>query len=256
MTISNLLIHPLCVGLFGGPADIDPPPAPGSPPSTYRSAMFMFLVTGGDAPVLIDTGPLDSTAARVRQNRILEQPPELRPDAVLGAHGIDPRDITTVINTHLHWDHCAYNDLFPNAKIYVQRSEVAYAVDPLEQHRVFYDKIPGVTPPWLRSWSQIETVDGDTRLTDDISLLWLPGHSPGSQGVLVHTAGGDYLVAGDTVNSAADWVGDESHRHFAPSLTTSLLDWNSSMERIEQLGCAVIPSHDLALLDQPSFGRP
>jgi N-acyl homoserine lactone hydrolase len=250
---TGLRIHPLCVGLFGGP--IDPAADPVSPEdATYISAMFMFLITGGEHPVLVDTGTLDPEFARLRQNRLLHRPPEMEPVQALRAHGVHPDDIRTVINTHLHWDHCANNALFPNATIYVQRAEIGHAAWPLQAHRPFYDKIAGVQPAWLQAWDRIEAVEGDRELLPGITLVWLPGHSPGSQGVLVETRAGRFLIAGDTVNSFRDWEGDGDGHHHAPSLLTSPAEWAESAERIEGLDCTVIPSHDLALLDHPVFG--
>lgn len=246
--MSRLQIRPLCVGHFGGPLR---PSRDGVP--QFTSAMFMFLVTGGPELIVVDTGTLDETAAAVRQHRILCRPPELHPLAALGQAGVSPADVTIVVNTHLHWDHCANNPIFPRARVLVQSAEITYAADPMEAHRPFYDKLPGIMPPWLDSWDQIEVVDGDCGLLPGVSLVWLPGHSPGSQGVLVHTAAGPYLIAGDTVNLYRD-LDDGQGQPRPPSLLTSLEDWRSSMRRIESLHCTVIPSHDRALLARSSFG--
>ncbi|GAB3597015.1 N-acyl homoserine lactonase family protein [Microbacterium tumbae] len=245
-----LVIRPLCVGLFGGP--LDRRRGPGEP--EYLSAMFMFLIEGGASPVLVDTGTLDPAAARARQRRLLHRPPEMEPLAVLRAHGVEPEDVRIVVNTHLHWDHCSGNDLFPAATIYVQRAEVAHAVSPIESHLPFYEKLPGIRPAWLDAWDRIRAVDGDHDLAPGISLIALPGHSPGSQGVLVETRAGRFLIAGDTVNRFEDWEGDGAGGHTPPALIHSPAEWAASARRIEGLGCAVIPSHDLALIAHAPFG--
>jgi N-acyl homoserine lactone hydrolase len=249
----SLTIRAVCVGLFGGPLPSPDWPRGRVPDDGYRSAMYLFVIEGGESPVVVDTGTLGEEEARVRQNRILHRPPELEPVTALRAIGVEPEAVRVVVNTHLHWDHCAGNALFPNASVYVQRSEIAYAADPLPEHRVFYDKLPGVRPAWLDAWDRTVAVEGDFDLAPGIRLLHLPGHSPGSQAVLVETARGPFLIAGDTVNSAADWDFDDG-AHRAPSLLTSLADWRASVARIEGLGCPVIPSHDLALRDAPPFG--
>jgi len=38
-----------------------------------------------------------------------------------------PRDVACVINTHLHYDHCGGNRLFPGVPIHVQARELADA---------------------------------------------------------------------------------------------------------------------------------
>ena len=49
--------------------------------------------------------------------------PVLRPWPDLG-------DVTAVINTHLHFDHCGGNRSFAGTPTYVQRAELAAAVEP------------------------------------------------------------------------------------------------------------------------------
>jgi N-acyl homoserine lactone hydrolase len=41
----------------------------------------------------------------------------------LADHGLSPVDVTMVINTHLHFDHCGQNPAFAHAPLMVQRSE-------------------------------------------------------------------------------------------------------------------------------------
>ena len=41
----------------------------------------------------------------------------------LADHGLSPVDVTMVINTHLHFDHCGQNPAFAHAPLMVQRTE-------------------------------------------------------------------------------------------------------------------------------------
>jgi len=79
-------------------------------------------------------------------------------------------------------------------------------------------------------------VDGDAEIAPGVSVVQLAGHSPGSQGVLVDGAV-PYLIAGDAVNTYADWEGNEASRICPPGVNTSLLDCYASFEKIEHLGC-------------------
>lgn len=248
--MTGLLVHPLCVGMFAGPIDqIDHEQGDAALAPPFVSAMFIFVITGGEHPILVDTGTLGPAEARTRQRRILHRPPEMEPVRALAALGIEPDDVRIVVNTHLHWDHCANNDRFPMATIYLQRSEIAHAATPLPEHRAFYDKLPGVIPPWLAAWDRVEAIDGDHKIAPGVTIVALPGHSPGSQGVLVETGAGRYLIAGDTVNSFDDW---ETRR--PPTVIVSESQWQQTAAHIEQLGCRVIPSHDLALIGHEPFG--
>ena len=125
--------------------------------------------------VLVDTGMIDST-------------PEL--DAEWGVRfdaGLIPRDVTCVINTHLHFDHCGGNRLFPGVPIHVQRAEREAA------------RRPDYTIP---EWVEFEGAtyvehEGEADVLPRVRIVPTPGHSPGHQSVLVDTADGLVVVAGD-----------------------------------------------------------
>ena len=45
----------------------------------------------------------------------------------------------------------------------------------------------------------LDLLDGDAEITDGIRVIVTPGHSPGSQAVLVDTESGLFVIAGDTI---------------------------------------------------------
>lgn len=216
-------------------------------------AMYMFLVRNESMTIMVDTGSVTPEEVRDRHPHNLVQHDYDRPAARLEQAGVDPKDVSTVINTHLHWDHCGNNDLFTEADVYVQRRELAYAASPVPMHTRGYEKIRGVTPQWLGGWDRIHAVDGDMELFDGIRLITLPGHTPGSQGVLVETSSGPVLIAGDCVDTYENWQGygawqgQDAIRHIPPGGHTNLIDCFASFDKIESLNCEVIPSHDVAL---------
>jgi len=216
-------------------------------------AIIMFAIRGGDHTVIVDTGTGSPDDVRAKHGFTLVRPPEQEPLAALERAGIDPADVGTVVHTHLHWDHCSNNHLFPNARFVVQQSELQYAVDPMPPNRATYERRPGMVPVWMPSIGSIETVSGDVPLLPGISLVHLPGHSPGSQGVVVEAAGGRYLVAGDCITYHDNWTGDERLAHIPTGGLTSMYDFMDSFEKIERLDCQVIPSHDPRVLDVEVF---
>ena len=130
----------------------------------------------------------------------------MKPVQALKDLGIDAQDVKTIINTHLHWDHCFNNALFPNAKIYVQKKEIQFAISPLPTQYVYYESHQlGMTPQWIKSMDRFVVVDGDYPLQDGIDLIFTPGHTPGFQSVLVNTADGKYLIASDFIGQLDNW---------------------------------------------------
>jgi N-acyl homoserine lactone hydrolase len=220
---------------------------------TVDIAIIMFLITGGEHPIVVDTGTADPDQTRTRHGFPLVRPVEQEPLAALAAAGVDPDEVTIVVNTHLHWDHCSNNDLFPNARILVQEAELKYAVDPLPTNRWTYERRPGLEPCWMKGFDRIETVSGDVDIAPGVRLVHLPGHSPGSQGVVVEAENERYLIAGDCVTYHDNWDGDERLAHIPSGGLTNMHDFMESFDRIEALGCTVIPSHDPRVVHRGVF---
>ena len=163
-----------------------------------------------------------------------------------------------IINTHLHWDHSCGNHKFPGKKIYVQASELEYALDPLPIHRATYESPQyGVVSSWMRARDQLVTVDGDTEIDDGIRLILLPGHSDGIQGVLVTTENGPYLLAGDCINLYQNWEGNGKLRHIIGGLHSDVKAYFKTYEKIEALEqtehIKIIPGHDVHVLDHKVY---
>ncbi len=92
-----------------------------------------------------------------------------------------------MINTHLHFDHCGGNRLFPGVPIHVQRAE-------REAARADDYTIP--------EWVEFEGAtyvehDGEAEILPGVRIVPTPGHTPGHQSVLVSTREGLVVVAGD-----------------------------------------------------------
>jgi N-acyl homoserine lactone hydrolase len=249
----GLTITPLLVGVLEGMPKAAITYAHGWD-EKHDSAMLVFLIEGGDHPVVVDTGTLDPQWTKEHHGYTLRRTPELEPGTVLSDAGVEVGDVRHVVNTHLHWDHCSNNALFTEASFFVQRSELAYAVDPLPIHRAAFEKKRGIKPPWLEVWDRIETVDGDAEILPGTSLVSLPGHTPGSQGVLVETDAGRYLLAGDMVDTYENWAGTDQIEHIPSGVHTDLFQYFDSFKKIEGLDCEVIPSHDSAVLERGPFG--
>jgi N-acyl homoserine lactone hydrolase len=215
---------------------------------------MFFAILGGERPVLVDSGTPPQDFVREHHGYDFERGPELEPAKVLAEAGVDPADIGVVIFTHLHWDHCGNTELFPNAQFYVQRSELHYAIDPAEPHRAAFERTDRINPPWLPALSRFVTLDGEFEVAPGITIVPLPGHTPGSQGVLVETAEDRYLLAGDCIDTRRNWEGDGNLRHIPSGSYTDMLAYMDSFRRIERLGATVVPSHDPEVLTIGEFG--
>ena len=212
--------------------------------------LFAFLLRGSDGSnILVDTGCWDREYAWNLLNYEVHVDPEDHVLSVLKREfGLEAGDITCVINTHLHFDHCFANHRFPGKPIYVQKAEVEFAKQPWPLFAVTYEAPSiGFSPNWLKAESQIVPVEGEMEIADGITLIPLPGHSPGMQGVLVDTEAGRYLLPGDQVNLYEQLEANPVLPYVIPGIHTSVTDCIESMEKILALmaeGVTVLPSHD------------
>lgn len=114
----------------------------------------------------------------------------------LKAIGLEPDDIDVVVCSHLHPDHCGCNQFFTKARILVRAEELAAA-------RQADASGAGYLPVEWDHPLDYREVTSDLDLFGDgsIRLIHLPGHTPGTMGMLVTLKhSGRYLLAADAVS--------------------------------------------------------
>lgn len=154
-----------------------------------RMPVYVHLIDHPDGRVLVDTGIRELHPAAA------DLDPRLRP---WSEHDVDVAGVDIVVNTHLHFDHCGGNHLFAGRPIYVQRRELEDA-----RNQDDYTIRDWVDPPGVR----YVPVDGEYELLPGIRLAPAPGHTRGSQVVVIEPSepgGRRVVIAGD----AAVWFGE------------------------------------------------
>ena len=143
--------------------------------------VYVHVIDHPDARVLVDTGLTALHPA------VADLGPRLRTPI---APELDPAGIDLVVNTHLHFDHCGGNHLFAGTPVYVQRLELHDARTEDDYTIREWVDAPGV---------RYVPVDGELELLPGVRLLPAPGHTPGTQVVVVETGGGarPAVVGGD-----------------------------------------------------------
>ena len=143
---------------------------------------------------------------------------------VLNTGGIDERDVTALINTHLHFDHCGQNHLLDHAPIWITQAELDVSTTE------FY------TVP---EWAEIEpdrlrlASDGEA-IADGVTILHTPGHTPGHLSITVTTKTGLEIIVGQACYTCAEY---EAGTVAATDMHTP--DWQNtgldSLARIREL---------------------
>ena len=157
-----------------------------------------FVVTHPSAgPILVDTG-VGGPDALLRDWRAINASAA---DA-LAKHRMSPADVRIVVNTHLHFDHCGWNAVFPHAPFWVQRAEVVRA----------RRESPELADWWDFAGARFELLDGDATIADGVRIVATPGHTRGHQSVVVDLDGGPEVLIGDAAYTRRIWSNPDSAR--------------------------------------------
>ena len=208
-----------------------------------------YYIESDNKKILVDTGVGDfSRIKNLRDKRgdryYLKEKPEWDIVWQLEQLGVLPEDIDIVINTHLHWDHIGGNKLFKNAKFYVQQADIPYALTaPVYTPHFFKEMRDCVTD----ISDQIIMLDGDAKITSDIEVCKVGGHTPGSQVVFVETSIGKVVIPGDVFpkyeNIDLDWPGPAGN-------IWNLSELYDAYIKIKNNADVIIPSHDWKVWDK------
>lgn len=215
------------------------------PPSSagmIDAPVTVWLVDADGARFLVDSGPSDPIAAARNGHGHFSQLPHERVSARLTQQEVPLTSIDAVLYTHLHWDHAYNAALFPNARLYVQEDEYRFALDPSESQGPLYDR--DVSPHYLDE-VDFQLLSGDARISESLGVVWLPGHTPGSQAISVSTHAGQLLIAGDTVPLLANLASGGVVNGIAQEEGAL----QRSLDRLIASEADIFPSHDPLLCE-------
>jgi glyoxylase-like metal-dependent hydrolase (beta-lactamase superfamily II) len=214
-------------------------------------AMMVWLVKGEGRNILVDAG--------FYREQFFKQWPGIadfvRPSEAIARVGLKPEDITDIVITHMHWDHADGMDLFPKAKIWLQKDELEYYAGSAWQSRRTHG---GIDPDdvlaavKLNLAGRVGLVNGDAQEILPGITCYIGGkHTYASQFVGVTTAAGVVVLASDNM-----YLYENMEKHAA----SASLDPESNLraqDRMKQMAASpklVIPGHDPAVMT--SFPNP
>jgi N-acyl homoserine lactone hydrolase len=212
----------------------------------------MYLLKGGPQLILVDTGMSDPDWA-TKYHHPSSRDESQEPVKALAKLGVTPEEVSIVICTHLHWDHCFNNSLFKKARIIVQKDEIQYALFPLPIHTLYYEAFSiGMTPAWLKDIPRFEIVEGDREVVSGVSVIKLPSHTPGFQGVNVKTQKGNYLIGSDFCPLFENWKGKDKEP-IPSGIHVNLFDYYDSFRKVNTFADLILPGHDIKVLEQKCY---
>jgi N-acyl homoserine lactone hydrolase len=171
-------------------------------------------------------------------------------EARLAQVGLKPGDIDWLILTHLHLDHAGELRLFSNTKagrrVIVHEQELKQGLYELFVHN--QTLVNAYLKPDFVGLDGIkfEPVTGDTPLADDLELLWLPGHTAGLLGVMVHLQNSGTIIFMSDAAYVSENYGPPSR---LPGILHDSVAFKASIEKVRWLerryNAKVIFGHDL-----------
>jgi N-acyl homoserine lactone hydrolase len=226
-----------------------------------KAPIQCFLVEHPSAgAALIDTGFHASVAVTPRSNlglvgsflyRDVDMRPEQAAAAQLRERGIEPATVRTVIMTHLHPDHASAIVDYPEATFLVSSAEWEAAADAGQRdgyvkrqfdHGFDYRLVDfgSDAASSFSGFARSYDVFGD----GTVRVVFTPGHTNGHMSVVLRTANGEVLMAGDAMFMHRTL--DDDH---LPHLLADEHLFRRSLREIRQYrketpDAVIIPGHD------------
>lgn len=194
-----------------------------------------YLIKHGRRFLLWDTG-LDGALAgkpKDKEGSFLRE----RLVAQLDRVGLKPSDVSFVGISHYHYDHVGQAADFPEATLLIGKKDLEVVVS-REQLRARF-------APWLAGCTNVEEVAGDKDVFGDgqVTMLALPGHTPGHSALLVRLASGSVLLSGDQYHFS-----EQIANRGVPAFNADRADTLASHDRFDRLaknlGARVIIQHE------------
>ncbi len=175
--------------------------------NALKLTMRCLLVDQGERKILIDAGVGNHYTDKVQRNNGHEETDALPKSLAL--HGYTTEDITDVVFTHLHWDHCngaVLNQsgelklLFPHATHWCSKTQWEHAkISNIRERAAYYPEILRL----LKTEGKMQLVEKEGELFPGFRVRLFDGHTPGQMIPLIEHDGKTVVFTGDLIPTAA-----------------------------------------------------
>ena len=209
-----------------------------------------FIIHTDSRTVLVDTGlgKLDHHLEQTTRETLIGE---------IDAAGFQPQNIDTVFLTHMHMDHVGTNmtetdhgwvPTFPNARYVVSKADWTLFGSRVNTRPFAYLK-EQIQP--LIDADVLDLIEGEINITDEITTLPTPGHTPGHTSLLISSAGEKAVIVGDAAHVPPQI--EETHWSPAPDRDKDKSSESRSMmmDLIEKEHALVASGH----FPSPGFGN-
>ena len=214
-----------------------------------------YLIRHGGSSLMWDTGVPEATMGDPKGWSTLPKLIVYHLDRTITSQlaeiGLKTGDIDYVAISHTHGDHVGNVKLFPDATVLLQRAEYDWInsgplTDPnLNQLIILARQLMGHP-------KNLKLIDGDLDVFGygSVILISTPGHTPGSQSLMVHLANSGYIVlSGDVVH-----LQENFEKNIVPALNVDKAQSLASMQRVRDImqsyNAKLFINHDKAQADR------
>ena len=217
---------------------------------TIDASLMFWVLRSPTRTILVDAGFYREEFLKAWNIRGFVKPSE-----ALKKLAIEPSQVTDIVITHLHWDHADGADLFPNAKVWVQKAEFHHYQDPVNQPRSGVFPVTIAMLEKLNRAGRLKLVEGDSQAVAQGVFVYTGGrHTKESQYVSVSTGGVEAIIASDNLYLYENL--DRRRPIAATWDTVSNLQAHDRMRRIAGAGRLIIPGHDPAVFSRYTLVAP
>jgi glyoxylase-like metal-dependent hydrolase (beta-lactamase superfamily II) len=220
---------------------------------TLDIAMMVWVMRGPvGRVVLVDSGFYRDKFMQQWKPADYSRPSE----AVRAALGISPEQVTDIIVSHIHWDHADGLDLFPNARVWIQREEYEHHIDAAGAVRDrAIDVDVAMMLHGINTAGRVTLVDGDDKeIMPGVRVYTGGKHTFASQFVGVATRSGPIVLASDNA-----YLYENLERKVAIAQTLDAASNLAAQARMLALAgslARIVPGHDPAVFERFPLVKP
>ena len=152
--------------------------------------------------------------------------------AALKEKGIEPSEIDMVLFTHLHHDHIAAVDMFPQALFVYSRTEWEYA-NLTNEYAVNKGSLL-----FLHAYrSRLIEEDGE-EIVPGITAMFTPGHTPGCVSYIIDVNGEKWAITGDAIKNRGELISGDVEMTADSGISYE------SIQKVKKVANRILPGHD------------
>jgi N-acyl homoserine lactone hydrolase len=186
-----------------------------------------YLIRHGTDYMLWDTGLPAALVGNPNSNPAMTASLRASITEQLRQIRVRPEQVTIIGISHYHFDHVGQARAFPHARLIMGTGDLA----------ALRGTQPGIPREalahWLTGGGEVTEAPSDHDVFGDgsVTMLNLPGHTPGHRALLVRLASGPVMLTGDLYHFT-----EQVERRGVPPFNTSRAETLASMDRFDRLG--------------------